>query len=541
MNPTSSATSTNAGNGSHPVIGAGAGSDLGAVSAGATATATGGSLGVVSAMDTPGTTDYLNTLFRDPHPSQSQSHPEHEAHLDYSGNRTITARDAGAELDQQRDHNPALRLPVRQAGLGPMLGTSTASPQPRRTEVDNGIDSSNNNDMNPIVENGNVDVGGTVGYAGLFGLDREAGRGDAMDDMGMGMDIDLDVHGQAGGVGPEQGHRQPTQAQAQHDQIGFALPINLQVDHQHRGQGVELGIEAAWDQEALRREHPDLFAVYGQAQVQVGQQQQQQQPQASVHGPGSGRPLDDSASMMPPRKRRFRESTASDGPAGGIDPSPSKTAGLKPTNGPTVSDPRSFVINTGMHNESDALQILAMAATSTKKKQDRPGKRSRSHSESTSMADSSVVAYRRAGVDGLQVGGGTRTEGEIRARSDEGSARRREGAGDMDGDDSDDRVHEGEEGMSTRGGSPHPLSSSAEVWQDGATTRVGGPSWNHGRRVHGKVSFNTSAGKGQTKIPAARPCLLSFPLVAKGIMDPEQVCHFGNMFFSKHHYVFVGV
>jgi hypothetical protein len=197
-----------------------------------------------------------------------------------------------------------------------------------------------------------------------------------------------------------------------------------------------------------------------------------------------------------------------------------------------------------MHNESDALQILAMAATSTKKKQDRPGKRSRSHSESTSMADSSVVAYRRGGGtggDGRQADRPFMTEGDTRARSGERGSRRQGADGQEDEDDLDERAQEAEEGLSTRGGSAHPLSPSAETWQDGHAARETGPSWNHGRRVNGKVSFNTSAGKGQAKVPTARPTLLSFPLVAKGIMDPEQVCHFGNVFFNKHHYVFVSV
>jgi hypothetical protein len=47
----------------------------------------------------------------------------------------------------------------------------------------------------------------------------------------------------------------------------------------------------------------------------------------------------------------------------------------------TLTDPRSFVINTGMHNESDALQILAMAATSSEKDKNRLGKRQRSVSD----------------------------------------------------------------------------------------------------------------------------------------------------------------
>ena len=555
-------------------MGAGSGSvQTGPVAPTTTATATssatrlGAEMDLEMELETPGTTEYLDTLFRHPQ-AHAHSHPttQSKSHLDNLGDRTISPRDLDLDLDlgvgvaAQHNHNAALRLPTRQVGPGPMLGTSTASPRPH-----DGNNNTNSN-MNPVPEsNGNMNVGGVVGYGDLFGLGRgdEGGGGSANaggaggGGMGMDMAIDLDLNGGDVGVGVGSHSHSQVSGQAhgshdhgQHGQIGFALPAGLQIDptQTHR-EGVDVG--TTWDEQALRREHPDLFETYGQVQVQTDQQPQQQ-PQSAheLAGTrsgtvGSGRPIDDTSSMMPPRKRRFRAGTASDGGLGGNDPSPSKTTVIKANvQEPTVSDPRSFVINTGMHNESDALQILAMAATSTKKKQDRPGKRSRSHSESTSMADSSVVAYRRGGGvagDGRQADGALMTEGDTRARSSERGSRRRGADGQEDEDDVDDRARGDEEGLSTRGGSAHLLSPSAETWQDGHTARGVGPSWDHGRRANGKVSFNTSAGKGQAKVPAARPTLLSFPLVAKGIMDPEQVCQFGNVFFNKHHYVFVSV
>lgn len=404
---------------------------------------------------------------------------------------------------------------------------------------------------------------------GRTGAGPGAGQGDVTADLGgfgalFGSQSHQHQHPQAHGHGGHGGH------------IGFSVPPGLQAqsglslgttvddpsaqahahDHGHGHfdppnnnnavAGMDMGLNdpggvidsaARWNEEEFRRQHPDLFQPYGEVQGLQAPAPTQTQGRLGATG-------QEDVSMLPSKKRRFRANTASD--SGATETIGSKTKASSgsgtTTTGATVSDPRSFVINTGMHNESDALQILAMAATSTKKKQDRPGKRSRSHSVS-SHAESSVVAYRRSGGAGERKGRERSKDGESRpARSSEGSRRRTEVQQQVE---DEDEVGDGE-GLSTRGGSAAPLSPSPEAdWQVGGTTiRVPGPSWNHGRRTGGKVSFDASgdrSNKAQAKVAVAKPTLSTFPLVAKGIMDPEQVCHFGDMFFSKHHYVFVSV
>jgi len=206
----------------------------------------------------------------------------------------------------------------------------------------------------------------------------------------------------------------------------------------------------------------------------------------------------------------------------------------------STSDPRSFVINTDMHNESDALQILAMAASTSKKKQDRSGKRSRSPSEvSTQM--SSATRKRRAsagGRDSIGEKSGGRSTGGASVHSED--QRGPEGNQGLVGDEGqDDQPMSFDAGLDAMG-SP----ATNDKWPPGATNEGGPKPWNTNRQGKTRVAFRSDVdsgsrtGQGQTT-PAKVPSLMTFPLVAKGIMDPEQVCQFGKKFFSDHHYVFV--
>ena len=483
-----------------------------------------------------GTVGYLETLFHE------QTGMDIELDLD----RTISPRDLEGQSSShslsvhphahgQGSASSGLKRAGQVRGAGPMLGT--ASPGQEAHHVGGAAGTA---------RSGNVTVD-VAGYGDLFGS--LEGNHE--------MELELDMDGRQ-----MQHQMQPAESQQYlQNQIGFAVPSSLQSgpsglslgvpvevgtrQHHFDGSGaVPMEItdpigSTTWNEEAFRQQNPDLFEAYGQAQAV------HQQPLQPTVESGEMIQHEPSTSLQS-KRRRFRANTTSDTGAGesiGGKTKASSGSGMTAT-GATVSDPRSFVINTGMHNESDALQILAMAATSTKKKQDRPGKRSRSHSQ-TSHAGSSVLAYRRPGGAGDRRGteqsrdrGGS--DRDKTARSNDGSHRREDG---QEGDEEDNEAGDGE-GLTTRDDSAQLLSPSIGTdFQVDASARAPGSSGNHGKRLSGKVSFTASgerAGKNQSKTPAAKPSLLSFPLVAKGIMDPEQVCLFGNMFFSKHHYVFVG-
>jgi hypothetical protein len=208
--------------------------------------------------------------------------------------------------------------------------------------------------------------------------------------------------------------------------------------------------------------------------------------------------------------------------------------------GASTSDPRSFVINTDMHNESDALQILAMAASTSKKKQGRSGKRSRSPSEANTPMSSSS-RKRRASVSGRDSVGeksGGRSTGGASVHSED--QRGREGSqGRVGGEGQDDQPMSFGAGLDAS-----PVQN--DKWALGTTNEGGSLSWNANRQGKTRVAFRNDVdvasrtGHGETT-PAKVPSLMTFPLVAKGIMDPEQVCQFGRRFFSDHHYVFVSV
>ena len=224
------------------------------------------------------------------------------------------------------------------------------------------------------------------------------------------------------------------------------------------------------------------------------------------------------------------------------DPLRNSVGGSSSSNprGASSSDPRSFVINTDMHNESDALQILAMAASTSKKKQDRSGKRSRSPSEA-SASMSSASRKRRASVSGRDsVGdkGGVRSMGAVSVHSEDQRGGMESIACHAGQDDEPMSFGAGPDAT----GSPTPNNR----WLPGAGNPGGSSSWNTNRQGKGRVAFRNDvdpasrASQGQNT-PAKVPSLMTFPLVAKGIMDPEQVCQFGKKFFSDHHYVFVSV
>lgn len=158
-----------------------------------------------------------------------------------------------------------------------------------------------------------------------------------------------------------------------------------------------------------------------------------------------------------------------------------------------LKDPRSFVINAGMHNESDALQILAMAAeTQTTKKRKR---------DASSQADSPNVetGERAAAQTDVGVGNGTTGEKEDSASNWKSSRVRRR--------------------------SP-PFGPTL----DGEA----GPSAS-------RVTFRESTSLGRENSPTPPPDITHFFLVEQGIVDPEQVHSLCCAFFDKHHHHFVSV
>lgn len=158
-----------------------------------------------------------------------------------------------------------------------------------------------------------------------------------------------------------------------------------------------------------------------------------------------------------------------------------------------LKDPRSFVINAGMHNESDALQILAMAAETQTQN---PKKRKR---DASSQADSPNVEN------------GERTEAQKEATTGNAVS------------------VEGEESTSN--------SKSIRARRRTPTTRQSheaeaGPSVS-------RVTFRESTSSGRESSPTPPPDITQFFLVEQGIVDPEQVHSLCRAFFDKHHQYFV--
>jgi hypothetical protein len=155
-----------------------------------------------------------------------------------------------------------------------------------------------------------------------------------------------------------------------------------------------------------------------------------------------------------------------------------------------LKDPRSFVINAGMHNESDALQILAMAAETQN-----PKKRKR---------DASLQA------DSPNVENGERAEGQKEATS-------------------------GNAGIAEREDSTSNWKSS-RIRRRTPTFRQthddAGPSAS-------RVTFRESTSSGREPSPTPPPDITQFFLVEQGIVDPEQVHSLCRAFFDKHHHYFV--
>jgi hypothetical protein len=208
----------------------------------------------------------------------------------------------------------------------------------------------------------------------------------------------------------------------------------------------------------------------------------------------------------------------------------------------TLTDPRSFVINTGMHNESDALQILAMAATSSEKDKNRLGKRQRSVSDVDGLGMQRARDgfrteidrdrdFDHAGYDSKsQQGSSSRqndmaspanTDGHHRSPAEVMELQRRQNA-------QNDEMHRNANGQSIAIGDACSVDNSQEETDN---------------RRHGRgrlnVSFQDVHLASGMRISAPQPVdFSSFPLVAKGILDPEQVYTFGKSFFTNHHFMF---
>lgn len=156
-----------------------------------------------------------------------------------------------------------------------------------------------------------------------------------------------------------------------------------------------------------------------------------------------------------------------------------------------LKDPRSFVINAGMHNESDALQILAMAAeTQTIKKRKRDAS---SQADSPNVETGERVAVQTEG----EIGNGTIGEKEDSGSNWKSSRVRRR---------------------------TPPFGPTL----DGAA----GPSAS-------RVTFRESTSSGREDSPTPPPDITHFFLVEQGIVDPEQVHSLCRSFFDKHHHHFV--
>lgn len=152
-----------------------------------------------------------------------------------------------------------------------------------------------------------------------------------------------------------------------------------------------------------------------------------------------------------------------------------------------LEDTRSFVINAGMHNESDALQILAMAAETRNTK-----KRKRDSSIQTASPD----------VDANHLERG------------------------RDHGPSDGHLGDSNEGIPEWSG------------KGGDGTRRRSSALYHGAEpATSRVTFRDSISEKEDS-PALSD-ITQFYLVEQGIVDPEQVHSLCRTFFDKHHHYFV--
>ncbi|KAJ9109750.1 hypothetical protein QFC19_001980 [Naganishia cerealis] len=158
-----------------------------------------------------------------------------------------------------------------------------------------------------------------------------------------------------------------------------------------------------------------------------------------------------------------------------------------------LKDTRSFVVNAGMHNESDALQILAMAAETQN-----PKKRKRDYSASINSPNMELNEKRDGDreVPGSN-GPGKKTEDELAEANSSGrfnKPRRRTPPNNIEGDNFT------------------------------GTSRV---------------TFRESSSPEKELSPTPVPDITQFFLVEQGILDPEQVHSLTRTFFTKHHHYFV--
>lgn len=157
-----------------------------------------------------------------------------------------------------------------------------------------------------------------------------------------------------------------------------------------------------------------------------------------------------------------------------------------------LKDARSFIVNAGMHNESDALQILAMAAETQNSK-----KRKRDYSASV---DSPIMEI------------GDKREGE-RDIGNNGQGKEADGEGvDANGSGRINKTHR-----------RTPPNNNERI---DATE----PS---------RVTFRDSSSFERELSPTPAPDITQFFLVEQGILDPEQVHDLCRTFFAKHHHYFV--
>lgn len=220
------------------------------------------------------------------------------------------------------------------------------------------------------------------------------------------------------------------------------------------------------------------------------------QPEASAHpNPAMGRQADSTPQGIPSdpehhipssHTRRLSNSTA-DSAKKDRDHKNEKLA---------LKDPRSFVINAGMHNESDALQILAMAAETQNTKK-------RKRDVSAQAESPNVDTGERVEVD-REMGTGSGAIGEA--------------------EDSASNWHGG------KGSKARRRTPSFRSTHEGET--LPGVS---------RVTFRESSSSEREDSPTPPPDITHFFLVEQGIVDPEQVHSLCRAFFEKHHHYFVSI
>ncbi|KAJ9109091.1 hypothetical protein QFC21_000419 [Naganishia friedmannii] len=157
-----------------------------------------------------------------------------------------------------------------------------------------------------------------------------------------------------------------------------------------------------------------------------------------------------------------------------------------------LKDARSFIVNAGMHNESDALQILAMAAETQNSK-----KRKRDYSASVDSPIMEINDRRESERDMI------RSSGHGKEADNEGAEVNGSG-----------RINR------TRRHTPPNHSERVDV---------AGPT---------RVTFRDSSSFEREPSPTPVPDITQFFLVEQGILDPEQVHDLCRTFFAKHHHYF---